>query len=297
MTHFTRFAAIDWSGEAVARPKGLALAVAEQGRAAPELIRPDQGWSREALGDWIAAQADKDILIGIDLSPAFPFLDLGGYFPGWDDTPGDARSLWSLVEHVARDDPHLGSSSFVAHPEARRHFRQRGDLGDLHPPGRGRLRVCELGQRSMGLSPYSCFNLVGAAQVGKSSLTGMRVLHRISGTVPIWPFDPLPDRGAVVIEIYTALAARAAGLRAGRSKLRDASALDEALDRLGSAPHVPLARYDDHATDAILTSAWLRNAGLRRHLWEPQGMTRQIARTEGWTFGVELLTEMSDTAG
>ena len=181
---------------------------------------------------------------------------------------------------------HLAASSFVSHPEAARHFRQRGSLGDLHPPGRGRLRVCEHGQRRLGLSPYSCFNLVGAAQVGKSSLTGMRVLHRLPEALAIWPFDPLPPRGAVVVEIYTTLAARAAGIRPGRSKLRDGVALDTALASLGSSAHEPLARYDDHATDAIMTAAWLRRAANQAPLWEPQGLTPQIAQTEGWTFGV-----------
>ena len=290
MTRFSRFAAIDWSGEAVARPKGLALAVAEAGSSAPELIQRQGGWSREELGDWIAAQAGEDMVIGLDLSPAFPMRDAGAYFPGWDATPTNARDLWALVEHIAASDLHLGCSSFVAHPEARRHFRQRGELGDLHPPGRGRLRTCEDGQRSMGLSPYSCFNLVGAAQVGKSSLTGMRVLHRLAGSLAIWPFDPLPERGAVVVEIYTALAARAAGLRPGKSKMRDAAALDAALAVLGSAPHRPLPRYDDHSTDAILTAAWLRLAANRADLWQPAGLTGRIAQTEGWTFGVGLLS-------
>ena len=285
-SRFTRFAAIDWSGQAVARPKGLALAVAEAGNLAPQLIRPEGGWSRGAIAGWIAAQAGEDMLIGLDLSPAFPFLDESAYFPGWEHSPVDARELWALVEHIAAPDPHLAAASFVAHPEARRHFRQRGDLGNLHPPGRGRLRRCEHGQRAMGLSPYSCYNLIGAAQVGKSSLTGMRVLHRLSGIVPVWPFDPLPQRGAVVVEIYTALAAREAGLRRGLSKLRDGDALDLALAALGSGAHAPLARYDDHATDAILTAAWLRLAAHREHLWRPEEMTPQIARTEGWTFGV-----------
>jgi hypothetical protein len=283
---FTRFAAIDWSGEAVARPKGLALAIAEAGNEAPELLRPPGGWSRESIGEWIAAQAGKNMLIGLDLSAGFPFLDAGAYFPGWRPEPGDARALWQSVEDIAGGDPHLGSASFVAHAEARRHFRQRGDLGDLHPAGGGRLRVCEHGQRAMGLSPYSCFNLVGAAQVGKSSLTGMRVLHRLSGKVAIWPFDAVPERGAVVVEIYTTLAAREAGVRAGRSKLREAEALDTALAALGSAPHQPLPRYDDHATDALLAAAWLRRAAHRRELWQPPGLTPQIAQTEGWTFGV-----------
>ncbi len=285
-SHFTRFAAIDWSGEAVARPRGLALAVAEAGGGAPELVRRDKPWSRGELADWIAAQAREDMLIGLDLSPAFPFLDEGAYFPGWAKRAGDARALWSLVEDIAAEDTHLAAASFVAHPEARRHFRQRGDLGDLHPPGRGRLRTCEHGQRAMGLSPYSCFNLIGAAQVGKSSLTGMRVLHRLSGKIPIWPFDPLPESGAVVVEIYTALAAREAGLRRGTSKLRDGQALDAALAALGSARHAPLPRYDDHATDAILTAAWLRRAAGRTELWFPTTLTSEIAQTEGWTFGV-----------
>ena len=286
MTRFTRFAAIDWSGEAVARPRGLALAIAEAGSSAPQLLRPAGGWTREALGEWIAAQADEAMLIGLDLSPAFPFLDAGGFFPGWSDTPPDARGLWAMVEAIAAPDPHFGASSFVFHPEARRHFRHRDGAGDLHPPGRGRLRICEHGQRALGLAPYSCFNLVGAAQVGKSSLTGMRVLHRLAGRVAVWPFDPLPARGAVVVEIYTALAARAAGVRTGRSKLRDGPALDAALAVLGSAPHAPLARYDDHATDALLTAAWLRRTANRTALWQPAALTAHIAQTEGWTFGV-----------
>lgn len=283
---FTRFAAIDWSGQAVARPKGLTLAVAEAGDAAPVLLRPEKGWSREGLADWITDHAAEDMLIGLDLSPAFPFLDADAYFPGWAETPADVRALWALVDNIALDDPHLGSGSFVAHAEALRHFRQRGTLGDLHPPGRGRLRECERGQRAMGLSPYSCFNLVGAAQVGKSSLTGMRVLHRLSGKIAVWPFDPLPDSGAVVVEIYTALAAREAGVRRGTSKLRDAEALDAALTALGSAHHAPLPRYDDHATDAIVTAAWLRRAAHRPELWQPAGLSEKIAQTEGWTFGV-----------
>jgi hypothetical protein len=283
---FTRFAAIDWSGQAVARPKGLALAVADEGDGAPQLILPDGGWSREAVGDWIAEQAGEDMLIGLDLSTAFPFHDNGAYFPGWGQSPPDAKALWAMVDQIAAHDAHLAASSFVAHPQASRHFRQQGILGDCHPPGRGRLRVCEHGQRAKGLSPYSCFNLVGAAQVGKSSLTGMRVLHRLVGKVPVWPFDPVPDRGAVVVEIYTTLAAREAGVRKGISKLRDGDALDTALQALGCTRHSPLTRYDDHATDAILTAAWLRRAAHRDSLWHPKGMLPKIAANEGWTFGI-----------
>lgn len=190
---------------------------------------------------------------------------------------------------------HLSASSFVDHPDAARHFRRHGGrCGDLFEPGRGRLRRTEVAQQEQGLNPYSNFNLVGAAQVGKSSLTGMRLLHRLDGRVPIWPFDfaqgrpfdPLPASGSVVVEIYTSVAALAAGLRKNRTKIRDPQTLDRALAALGSAPHAPLAAYDDHSTDAILAAAWLRRVHADAALWSPAALTPQLARTEGWTFGI-----------
>ena len=283
---FTDFIAIDWSGQAVERPKGLAVARARAGSAAPELI--DRAWSRQDILDWLAELAadGRRALVGLDLSPAFPFADCGAYFPGWEESPPDGPSLWKLVDTLSEADPHLAATGFVTHPHARRHFRQRGDCGDLFPPGRGRFRVCEHGQEAMRLSPYSCFNLVGASQVGKSSLTGMRVLHRLRGTLGLWPFDPVPSEGPVLVEIYTSLAARLAGMRKGVSKIRDAATLDAMLAAFGSDPHAPLPRYDDHATDAMLSAAWLRVAAGQPELWSPAALTPQLARTEGWTFGV-----------
>ncbi|WP_245824704.1 hypothetical protein [Sphingomonas azotifigens] len=283
---FTDFIAVDWSGQAVERPKGLAVAHARAGDAAPVLV--DRSWSRADILAFLEGLADSGTraLIGLDLSPAFPFADAGAYFPGWAESPADAPALWALVDRLSAADPHLAATSFVQHDEARRHFRQMGDCGDLFPGGRGRFRVCEVGQEAMALSPYSCFNLVGASQVGKSSLTGMRVLHRLRGKIGLWPFDPLPDEGPVLVEIYTSLAARLAGMRKGISKIRDAATLDTMLAAFGSAPHDPLPRYDDHATDAILSAAWLRTAAPQAALWTPPGLTAELARTEGWTFGV-----------
>lgn len=285
---FTNVAVIDWSGQAVARPSGLAMAHARNDSAAPGLLRPAGGWSRQAILDWLLdhAQAETDIVIGLDLSPALPFVDCGAYFPDWDRSPVDAKSLWRLVDHIAAHDPFLSASAFVADPDAARHFRRQNGCGDLFGTGRGRLRVCETGQKAAGMSPSSCFNLIGAAQVGKSSLTGMRVLNRLEGQIPVWPFDPVPAKGPLIVEIYTSIAAREAGIRKGLSKIRDAASLDTALAKLDSAPHHPLTRYDDHATDAILTTAWLRAAVQRESLWHPTGMSETVRTTEGWTFGV-----------
>jgi hypothetical protein len=289
MGRFARFAAIDWSGAKGTRHKGIAVAVCEAGDAPPALIERDQPWSRIEVLDWVLATASESpTLYGFDLSGAFAFVDRGAYFPGWEASPPDVRALWRLVEAHCAEEPDLAAANFVDHVEASRHFRRHGGrCGDLFEPGTGRMRIVEEEERRLGLcNPVSNFNLVGAAQVGKSSLTGMRLFLRLDEQLPIWPFDPLPAAGSVVVEIYTSIAAAAAGLRRGRTKIRDAVTLDAALARLGSRPHRPLARYDDHATDAILSAAWLRHVADREDYWFPPLLTPEVAITEGWTFGV-----------
>lgn len=287
LSRFAHFAAIDWSGAVGARQRGIAVAICSLGTAAPLLVRPGHVWSRQEVIDWLLEEMPSGTLVGLDIGPSLPFDDRGAFFPGWRESPGEARGLWRLVEMVCAGDPHLAAASFVDHPEASRHFRRHGGrCGDLFQAGRGRLRVTEVAQQQQGLNPYSNFNLVGAAQVGKSSLTGMRLLHRINGNLPIWPFDPLAASGSVVVEIYTSIAALAAGLPKGRTKVRDAATLDHALAMLGSEPHAPLADYDDHKTDAIMAAAWLRRVHANPALWAPPHLTPDLARTEGWTFGV-----------
>lgn len=289
MRRFSRFACIDWSGAVGEFPSGLALAsIGPDG--APELIGPERRWSRQAILDWLLelANADEDILIGLDLSLGFPFHDQGSFFPEWSDSPADARALWALVDDLCAEDRHLASNSFLTHPQARRHFRHgKGNVGDLFEGGVGRLREVERHQRATRqANSWSCFNLVGAGQVGKSSLTGMRMMHRLGGRIPTWPFDLLPERGPAIIEIYTTMAARAAGLPANTSKIRDAATLKRCLSTFGADAPRRLHRLDDHATDALLTAAWMRRASQDRALWSPELLTPDIAQTEGWTFGV-----------
>lgn len=233
----------------------------------------------------------EDALVGLDLGISLPFADCGAFFPGWQDSPANAHALWALVDDICAHDPHLSASSFVDHAQASQYFRRHGAREgalfrcDHAAHGRGRFRVAESVQAAMGCKPYSNFNLVGAAQVGKSSLTGMRMLHRLSGRVPVWPVDPLGGSGPVIVEIYTALAAIAAGRSAGRSKVTDRASLDAALVALGASPIGENGPIDDHSADALLTAAWLRGNAQRAELWRPTAMTPHLAQTEGWTFG------------
>jgi len=292
MTRFTRFLAVDWSGAKGARQKGIALAVALAEGGAPVLVAPPdpKGWARtEVLG--LLAGLDAPTLVGLDLGIGLPFADAGAFFPDWTESPADARGLWALIDMLCAADPHLEAGGFVSHPQASRYFRHGGGAtGDrfLLPDAttrEGRFRVAEAAQRQQGVRPVSNFNLVGAAQVGKSSLTGMRMLHRLGGKVPVWPIDPLPEQGSVVTEIYTSMAARLGGVTGAATKLRSYEALNDALDALGS----PLVRgtgtIDDHSSDALLTAAWLRRVHGERDLWHPPSLTAEVARTEGWTFG------------
>lgn len=288
---FRHFAAIDWSGAVGERQPGIAVALCSDGAQAPALLRSDQRWSRAEVLAWLLDDLPAGTLVGFDMGISLAFADAGAFFPGWADSPPDARALWALIDRLSGDDQHLAASSFVDHPAASRYFRRHGAReGEFfgangQAGGRGRFRVTELAQQAMGCKPYSNFNLVGAAQVGKSSLTGMRLLNRLSGQLPVWPIDPLPPGGSVVVEIYTSLAAMAAGRSAARSKMRDYADLNAALQQLGSAPVPGSGPISDHASDALLTAAWLRTAAHDASLWAPAAMTPKIAATEGWTFG------------
>src|SRR3546814_9979925 len=75
-------------------------------------------------------------------------------------------------------------------------------------------RACEAHYNAQGGGkPSTVYDAIGAAQVAKASFSGMRLLHRVHPHVPIWPFDPPPESGSLIVEIYTSIAARAAGRR------------------------------------------------------------------------------------
>jgi hypothetical protein len=285
---FSAFAAIDWSGAKGYRHKGIAVALCKPGRGAPELVVPEGGiWSREAVARWVIAQAGTaPTLFGFDFSFAPPLVARGAYLPGDAGVPESAVAFWAYVDSLCADEADLCAAGFLEQHH-RRHFyfgAADGTKADyMH------LRACEAHYNAGGGGkPSTVYDAIGAAQVAKASFAGMRLLNSLHGHVQIWPFDgrKQPGEGSLVVEIYTSIAARAGGRPKGRTKIRDAATLDEALEKLASEPHRPLARYDDHATDAILTAAWLRHRHADPSLWTPAQLTARIGDTEGWTFGV-----------
>jgi len=284
MTRISRFAstvAIDWSGAKGSRHKGIAIAEA-RGREAPRLVRPGHVWSRGEVLDWLIERAATELtLFGFDFSFAPPFIERGAYLPGEDGVPEEARAFWAYVDALS-DDNDLGAASFLERVH-RRHFYF--GIADGVKADFVRFRRCDAALNAAGgRKTASAYDAIGAAQVAKASFAGMRLLHRLAGQVAIWPMDELPATGSAVIEIYTRIYIRNAGLPG--KKIRSAAELDVALAGLASPPALLDHEPSDHQTDALVTAA-----GMRAHLanplaFAPPALTPQIARTEGWTFGI-----------
>ena len=279
---FTVFVAIDWSGAKGKKHKGIAIAEARRGPGAPRLVRPGHVWSRVEVLDWLLEKAALEpALFGFDFSFAPPFVERGSYLPGEIGLPQDAKSFWSYVDKVSLYED-MGAADFLETLH-RRHFYF--GIADGVKADFVHFRQCDAAlNRQGGRKTASAYDAIGAAQVAKASFAGMRLLNRLSGKIPVWPFDPLPSSGSAVVEIYTRIYLRRAGMD-GR-KLRTSRYLDKALIGLGSDPARLPFDPTDHQSDALVTAAGMRNVSEDPAAFSPHGLTPAIARTEGWTFGV-----------
>jgi hypothetical protein len=279
---FARYVAIDWSGAKGSRHKGIAIAEA-RGEAAPRLIRAGHVWSREEVLKWLIREAAKEpTLFGFDFSFAPPIIERGEYLLGEPDVPKTAREFWAYVD-ARCDDEDLGAASFLEFTH-RPHFYF--GIADGVKADFVRFRQCDARLNAQGgRKTASAYDAIGAAQVAKASFSGMRFLRRLDGKVAIWPMDPLPDHGSAVVEIYTRIYLRRAGLTG--VKLRSRADLNEALQGLGSPPARLRFEPNDHQTDALVTAAGMRQLAMTEpRAFDPEGLTPEIARSEGWTFGV-----------
>ena len=253
-----------------ARHPSVQVAICDVQGGAPKLVLPAGGvWSRAGVLEWLGGLSG-DVLVGMDAGFGF------AQGPGFE---GPARRLWAEVEVASAADVDLGGHGFIA---ARRDAFWMGAAdGPRHL--RAHLRVTEQVYAASRLgTPTSNFVLLGASQVGKATLAAMRLLHRLDWAV--WPFDPVPNAGPLILEIYAQAFARMAGFR---GKLREKNALNAALAHFGSGalPRDFAAVFPDHVGDAMVTAAGLRAIAGEARWWSPPGL-EAVQRTEGWTFGV-----------
>ena len=257
--------------------------MAEAGTAPPRLVRPGHVWSRSEVLEWLLAEAQKaPTLFGFDFSFAPPIAERGEYLPGEPDVPRRARDFWAYVDRHC-DDEDLGAASFLERTH-RRHFYfgiADGVKAEFMHFRRCDARLNEQGGRKTA----SAYDAIGAAQVAKASFAGMRLLHHLQGKVAVWPMDKLPRDGSAVVEIYTRIYLRRAGMPG--TKLRTKVELNRALKGLGSRPVRLPFEPNDHQTDALVTAAGMRALAMSEpRAFVPEGLTPELARTEGWTFGI-----------
>jgi len=286
---FDEFIAIDWSG-ATGVYNGIAVATCQPGDGAPVLVKPPHTrWTRSDIAVWLTRQlaTGKRYLCGLDFAFSFPFEEPCGYLGGASGID-EIFSFWALVDRTSSVDADFGCASFVHHPDYAHLFWLRSTRPAAWI---SRKRFTETVCANMtGTYPDTVYKMIGAKQVGKASLTGIRVLHQVRSQnqgLAIWPFEDV--RQSAFVEIYPTLFR----MLATRSieKVRSWSALNAALKKFGSRPTRRLRRAPtDHETDALLSAAGLRALAHKRELWDLPGVTSPRIRREGWIFGVHSFT-------
>jgi hypothetical protein len=282
---FSQYIAIDWSGAKPGNYRGkIQVAVCEAGNGAPTLYNPNGNWTRTAIADWLRHEIapKQTALVGMDFSFAAPFLDKNDYLPGLSRAR-QAKDFWKEVNDACAADD-FGAAEFL---ETHRGTHFYLGKADGEKSRFMRLRQCETSyNKNGGRKPSSVFDAIGAAQVAKASFTGMRLLHHVSPVMPVWPFDSRQQSGAMLVEIYCQAFIRHAGLSG--LKVRTRAELNIALKKLGSrtVSEKALGSLTDDKTDALISAAGLRKYSADPGFWQPEGLTPEIACTEGWTFGV-----------
>jgi hypothetical protein len=277
---FDCFVGIDWSGDKNAWQKGLKIAVADPGRDAPRLVDCQDrksGWSRTEAMRWIEDNfQDKRALIGLDFAFGFPPIALAA----------SVTLDWDYVEEICEPCPNFYGGSFFRPPARPHSHLVNSPWLPRHSYSADLLRMTDIvAMETVGARPQSIFNAVGPAQVGPSSISGMRALRSLQRNcgdrIAIWPFSKMSRAGSIIVEIfprYFPLSKRK------NAKLADHDRLNAALAAFDS-DEVRLAPKSEDEGDALLSAAALRSLSPQESLFR---LPDQSIRSQGWIFGVPV---------
>ncbi len=300
---FEEFIGIDWSGaKQPVKTHSISLASCQSADASAP-IALESSLSRQDVYEQILArcQSSHKTLIGIDCN--FSYC----YKVGKEQFSHDARytDLWKEVENLNIEQTNFFAGECWKQESFKKYFWTEGKQPDwfniesLQRATEARAHAQEFGK------PESPFKLIGAKQVGKGGLAGMRLLRALKekcgDALAIWPFemDKVQKAKVVIAEIYPRLFIRKAGL--GNAKVRDVPSLNKVLHHYSSKPFDNDMHLNDHLTDAIIASAGLRSAfaGVDQNIeFEKQikhtplnteGLPKRALIFEGWILGVEAL--------
>ena len=288
--NFDAFVAIDWSGAARGYD-GIAVAICRMGRTPPALVVPPRTrWTREEIAEWLKCRLGEGqrLLIGIDFAFGFPYEGCG-YLGGRAEGIEDIFALWDLIEAKSEGEADFGCTRFVSDPEYVHLFWKAGPKPERWVERKRRTEhACA---ESTKTRPDTLYKLLHSKQVGKASITGMRVLHHVRSRkgdcVAIWPFET--PRCSTIVEIYPTVFRKVA--TGSIAKLRSRDDLNQALDVLRSRPMSEgnEVHLSDHETDALISAAGLRSIASSPEVWTSPELTSPRVRREGWIFGIPAL--------
>jgi hypothetical protein len=280
MPGFDCFVGIDWSGDKKPRQKGLKIAIAYPGRAAPRLEEcpTHKGrWSRTEAIRWIENRfQDKRALIGLDFAFGFPPVALSG----------NVVLDWDYVERICEPYPNFYGGAFFRPPACVHSHLINSPWLPKHGYSAAHLRMTDIvAKEKIGATPQSIFNAIGPAQVGPSSISGMRALRFLQQNcgdrIAIWPFSEVSRTGSVIVEIFP----RYFPLSRGKSaRLAGHDELNAALLAFDSDEVKQSPKSEDEG-DALLSAAALRLLSSQQSLFQ---LPDQSIRSQGWIFGVPV---------
>ncbi len=288
MSRFEHFVAIDWSGAVGPRQPGIAVAICgeEDRRAAARLAR--RRGPVEAGRPRLAARRPSDRQPRrLRHRRVLCFRRRASFLPALGPQP--ARCPRALGAGRG----YLRGRSASCRDKLQSSIRQRAPISGIAAKKACILAAVAGASASPKWRRESKASTPTAISIWSVQPRSANRLPRESGSCialqdhfPIWPFDADPGSGSLIVEIYTSLAAREAG----------SAGPDQGLDRCGVG-HLPgplrlrTARTpgaiqrspDRRPADVCLASP--RAMGCPQ-LWAPRERRPEIARTEGWTFGV-----------
>lgn len=295
MRNFDCFVGIDWSGaKSPVNNQSISVSIIRQNDKAPKLIQnSNENWSREKVAHWIInlvkTKAKERILIGIDCNFGYASSVIKSQF-GQGAT---YKNLWHEVDEACYEAPNFFAQGFWTHPEYKKYFWAQGKkLDSFDMPKRQTEVLCA--QSGCG-NPESPFKLIGAKQVGKGGLAGMRMAQflkaELGDKIAFWPFEmDLVDKASIVVtEIYP----RQFLMRAGHgvTKIRNIEDLNKALSYLGAGHYASGQDLSDHDTDSLSSAAGLRylcgaQENVPKGISHPEIMSYNAKVCEGWIFGI-----------
>ncbi len=287
---FDIFVGIDWSGsKSPKRSFSIAYAYCSHDSRHPPNYDVSK-LSRTDVFNKLAnlVESNNKSLVGIDCNFGYN-IDIGQEQFGHDIS---ALKFWKYVDEINGEHDNFFAGEFWLHPKFKHYFWTQGKQPEWYKAERLR-RTTELNAINQGAgTPETPFKLIGAKQVGKGGLAGMRMAHQLKGAfkdkVALWPFERhlCNTANLVITEIYPRLFIRHADH--GNQKVRDINTLNNVINQFDFNSYTKIDdNLNDHLTDAIISSAGLK--WFHQHEFDIQTvpLPSRASLFEGWIFGVK----------